>query len=144
MWEGFALAAIAALGWWWYDSMRARERALATAGAACARDGLQFLDETVECVATRPARDRPAHAPAAEEPPDSELPGWTHTYSGKVRDLYLPSAGSAAALINELRSIARSGRMLKPEDIRHAVRAYAMGSGASSSPRVAASMVQRT
>ena len=57
MWEGFALAAIAALGWWWYDSMRARERALATAGAACARDGLQFLDETVECVATRPARD---------------------------------------------------------------------------------------
>ncbi|WP_024286036.1 phosphoribosylaminoimidazolesuccinocarboxamide synthase [Cellulomonas sp. KRMCY2] len=26
-----------------------------------------------------------------------ELPGWTHTYSGKVRDLYLPSAGSAAA-----------------------------------------------
>ena len=57
MWEGFALAAIAALGWWWYDSMRARERALAIAGAACARDGLQFLDETVECVATRPARD---------------------------------------------------------------------------------------
>ena len=57
MWEGFALAAIAALGWWWYDSMRARERALVIAGAACARDGLQFLDETVECVATRPARD---------------------------------------------------------------------------------------
>ena len=57
MWEGFALAAIAALGWWWYDSMRARERALGIAGAACARDGLQFLDETVECVATRPARD---------------------------------------------------------------------------------------
>ena len=22
----------------------------------------------------------------------SELPGWTHTYSGKVRDLYVPSA----------------------------------------------------
>ena len=56
-WELFALAAIVALGWWWYDSMRARERALAIAGAACARDGLQFLDETVECVRTRPARD---------------------------------------------------------------------------------------
>lgn len=26
-----------------------------------------------------------------------ELPGWVHTYSGKVRDLYLPAAGSAAA-----------------------------------------------
>ena len=57
MWEGFALAAIAALGWWWYDSMRARERALVVAGAACGRDGLQLLDETVECVNTWPARD---------------------------------------------------------------------------------------
>ena len=57
MWEGFALAAIAALAWWWYDSMRARERALVVAGAACGRDGLQLLDETVECVSTRPARD---------------------------------------------------------------------------------------
>jgi len=56
-WEGFALAAIAALAWWWYDSMRARERALVVAGAACGRDGLQFLDETVECVNTRAARD---------------------------------------------------------------------------------------
>ena len=26
-----------------------------------------------------------------------ELPGWTHTYSGKVRDLYVPTAGSAVA-----------------------------------------------
>lgn len=26
-----------------------------------------------------------------------ELPGWVHTYSGKVRDLYLPAEGSAAA-----------------------------------------------
>jgi hypothetical protein len=57
-WEIFALAAIAVLAWWWYDSMRARERALAVAGAACERDGLQFLDETVECVKTRPARDQ--------------------------------------------------------------------------------------
>jgi phosphoribosylaminoimidazole-succinocarboxamide synthase len=27
----------------------------------------------------------------------TELPGWVHTYSGKVRDLYLPAVGSAAA-----------------------------------------------
>ena len=26
-----------------------------------------------------------------------ELPGWVHTYSGKVRDLYLPAAGAPAA-----------------------------------------------
>jgi len=56
MWEAFALAALAALAWWWYDSMRSRERAVATAGAACEREGLQFLDDTVECVKTRPAR----------------------------------------------------------------------------------------
>lgn len=57
MWEAYVLAAIAVLAWWWYDSMRARERALVAAGAACGRDRLQFLDETVECVNTRPARD---------------------------------------------------------------------------------------
>lgn len=56
-WEGFALAGIAGLSWWWYDSMRARERSLEVARAACARDGLQLLDETVECVKTKPARD---------------------------------------------------------------------------------------
>ena len=56
-WEGVALAAIAALAWWWYDSMRARERALEVARAACVRDGLQLLDETVECVKMLPARD---------------------------------------------------------------------------------------
>lgn len=27
-------------------------------------------------------------------PVTSELPGWTHTYSGKVRDLYVPTVGS--------------------------------------------------
>ena len=55
--EGFALAGIALLAWWWYDSMRARERALEVARAACGRDRLQFLDETVECVQARPVRD---------------------------------------------------------------------------------------
>lgn len=57
MWEGAGFAAIAALAWWWHDSMRARERALSVARAACRRDLLQLLDETVECVKTRPARN---------------------------------------------------------------------------------------
>ena len=37
----------------------------------------------------------PAAGPAGGA--STELPGWVHTYSGKVRDLYLPAAGSAAA-----------------------------------------------
>ena len=56
MWEAWALAVLLLLGWLWFDSMRARERALAAASRACERDGLQFLDDTVECVSLRPAR----------------------------------------------------------------------------------------
>ena len=48
---------LAALVWLWFDSMRARERALASGKRACERDGLMFLDETVECVALGFARD---------------------------------------------------------------------------------------
>ncbi len=41
---------IAATGvgmWFWYDSMRARERAVGGARQLCAEQGLQFLDDTV-------------------------------------------------------------------------------------------------
>jgi hypothetical protein len=55
--EALALAAIAAAGWFWHDSMRARERALRAGRGACEREGLQFLDETVLCTRTRPTRD---------------------------------------------------------------------------------------
>jgi hypothetical protein len=57
MWEAWALAALAVLAWLWFDSMRAREGAVAAGVLACERDRLQFLDETVECVSVRPARD---------------------------------------------------------------------------------------
>ncbi len=57
MWEAGALAALALLAWLWFDSMRAREHALVAGSRACERDRLQFLDETVECVSLRPARD---------------------------------------------------------------------------------------
>jgi hypothetical protein len=55
--ELLALAGIGLAGWFWYDSMRARERAVRAGRAACDREGLQFLDETVLCTRTRPARD---------------------------------------------------------------------------------------
>jgi len=60
-WEFLAFAALAALAWLWYDSMRARERAVAAGQAACAREGLQFLDETVECTSVKPARNQAGH-----------------------------------------------------------------------------------
>jgi len=56
MWEAWALAALAVLAWLWFDSMRAREHAVAAGARACEREGLQFLDETVECVSLRPVR----------------------------------------------------------------------------------------
>jgi Protein of unknown function (DUF3301) len=56
-WDIVVLLAIAALGWLWYDSMRARERAVAAGQGACARERLQFLDETVECTSVRPVRN---------------------------------------------------------------------------------------
>ena len=55
--ESITLLLLAALVWLWFDSMRARERALATGKRACQRDGLMFLDETVECIGLGFARD---------------------------------------------------------------------------------------
>ena len=57
MWEITVLLGFAALVWFWFDSMKARERALSVGPLACQRNGLQFLDETVECISLRPARN---------------------------------------------------------------------------------------
>ena len=57
MWEAAAIVLIAAGGWFWIDSLRARERALAAGRSACARYGVQLLDETVAFAKLRPARD---------------------------------------------------------------------------------------
>jgi hypothetical protein len=56
-WQIAVLAGIAAAGWFWYDSLRARERAVLAGRGACEREGLQFLDDTVLCTRTRPTRD---------------------------------------------------------------------------------------
>src|SRR5271170_7926879 len=47
MWEAAAIVLIVAGLYFWIDSLRARERALAAGRAACERNGLQLLDETV-------------------------------------------------------------------------------------------------
>jgi hypothetical protein len=56
-WQIVVLAGIAAAGWFWYDSLRAREHAVLAGRGACEREGLQFLDDTVLCTRTRPTRD---------------------------------------------------------------------------------------
>lgn len=55
--EILLLALFAALAWLWWDSMRAREAALAAARAACSAEGLQFLDDTVGIAQIRPVRN---------------------------------------------------------------------------------------
>jgi hypothetical protein len=55
--ESITLFLLAALVWLWFDSMRARERALVLGKRSCERDNLIFLDETVECVSLRLARN---------------------------------------------------------------------------------------
>ena len=57
MWELAAIALVAAAIWLWIDSLRARESAVAAGREACARYGVQLLDETVACARLRVARD---------------------------------------------------------------------------------------
>jgi len=57
MTEIFFLILFAALGWLWWDSMQAREAAVAAARAACDAEGLLFLDDTVGIAAIKPARN---------------------------------------------------------------------------------------
>lgn len=55
--ELLALAALGAGVWLWLDSLRAREAGVKAAQAACAEEGLLFLDDTVAIRSLRPARD---------------------------------------------------------------------------------------
>ena len=57
MGEAIALVVIAAAALLWADSLRARERAVRAGRDACARYGLQFLDETVSFARMRLARN---------------------------------------------------------------------------------------
>jgi hypothetical protein len=47
LWSLFSLFVILALGWFWLDSLRAREIALGICRAACGQRGLQLLDQAV-------------------------------------------------------------------------------------------------
>lgn len=55
--ELLALALLGLFAWFWMDTLRAREAALAAARRACEAEGLQLLDETVAVERLRPARN---------------------------------------------------------------------------------------
>ena len=57
MWEALALIALAAGTYFWIDTLRARETALAAGREACKRYGLMLLDDTVAVTKLRFARD---------------------------------------------------------------------------------------
>jgi hypothetical protein len=57
MLEFAILAAVAAGGWFWWDSLQAREAANAAIRPACQARGFLFLDDTVALAALRPARN---------------------------------------------------------------------------------------
>jgi hypothetical protein len=51
------ILAAAAVAWFVLDSLRVRERAVALGKQACERGDVQFLDDTVQCMRTRFARN---------------------------------------------------------------------------------------
>lgn len=56
--EIFILAALGAIGWFWFGSMRVREHAIAAGRRASTEARVQFLDDTVALVQTRLARNQ--------------------------------------------------------------------------------------
>ena len=50
-------ALLGATVWLWLDSLKAREVGVKAAQAACAGEGLQFLDDTVAIHSLKPVRD---------------------------------------------------------------------------------------
>jgi hypothetical protein len=57
MQEFWLLPALLAVVWFWLDSMRAREAAMAVVRRACMRNEVQLLDETVVLMKLRLGRD---------------------------------------------------------------------------------------
>jgi hypothetical protein len=56
LFEIFSITSLAALAWLWFDSIKARDRAMSAVQHVCAAEGVQLLDATVAVVRLRPAR----------------------------------------------------------------------------------------
>lgn len=55
--EWLLLAGLAALAWFWWDSLQKRELAVRSARAVCERAGVQFLDDSVALSRMKLQRD---------------------------------------------------------------------------------------
>jgi len=55
--EWLLLAGLAALAWFWWDSLQKRELAVRAARAVCERAGAQFLDDSVALSKMKLQRD---------------------------------------------------------------------------------------
>lgn len=55
--EIVSLIVLGGLAWLWFDSLKARDAGIDAARAACAAEGLQFLDDTVAIASLKLARD---------------------------------------------------------------------------------------
>jgi hypothetical protein len=55
--EWLLLAGLAAMAWFWWDSLQKRELAVRAARAVCERAGVQFLDDSVALNKMRLRRD---------------------------------------------------------------------------------------
>lgn len=56
--DGLFIVLLLGMAWYWYDSIIAKEAAVAAARRACERHHQQLLDETVVLARLRPRRDR--------------------------------------------------------------------------------------
>jgi len=96
MWEAAAIIAIVAGLAFWIDSLRARERALSAGRAACERNGLQLLDETVAGAGLRLARNEEGELKIRRvfvfefsDTGDNRRRGSIVVLGAKVQDLYI-------------------------------------------------------
>jgi hypothetical protein len=96
MWETTAIVVIGAGIAFWIDTLRARERALAAGRRACARYGVQLLDETVQFSRLRLARDeegrlrlRRTYTFEFSETGDNRRHGAIVMLGGELQDLQL-------------------------------------------------------
>jgi hypothetical protein len=55
--EVIGLLFVVALGWFWLNSIKARDAAMTACRRACDAEGLQFLDDTVSTARVRLERD---------------------------------------------------------------------------------------